>query len=107
MNGTCIDISVSRVGIPLLFSAERVQDELSFDAKRVGSSIAFITHRIGDELEVYVGRVSTGLDFSVSLVCSVGKDKDGREVFMVKEGVFLLEDGETFRVIKEDGWLSE
>lgn len=100
-------MSVSRVGIPLLFSAEEVQGDLSFDAKRVGSSFTSMTHRIGDKLEVYVGRVSTGLDFSVSLVCLVGKDKDGREVFMVKEGVFLLEDGKTFRVIKEDGWLSE
>lgn len=100
MNGTCIDISVSRVGIPLLFSAERSLNELSFGAKRVGGSIALITHRIGDELDVSAYRVSTGLDFSVSLVCSVGKDEDGREIFMVKEGVFLLVDGETFNVIK-------
>lgn len=42
-----------------------------------------------------------GLSISTSVVCSISKDKYGREVFMVKEGVFLLVDGKTFTVVTD------
>lgn len=35
-----------------------------------------------------------------NIVCSVGVDRN-REIFMVKEGVFLLFDGSTFKVLKD------
>lgn len=46
---------------------------------------------------------TTPLKVTVSHVCSVGLDENKREVFLVKEGVFLLSDGKTFKVLKQDG----
>lgn len=46
-----------------------------------------------------VSLVNEPMVASCNMVCSIGMD-NGREVFMVKEGVFLLADGDTFKVIK-------
>lgn len=45
-------------------------------------------------------KVSTDIEVSVIKLCTVGK-YDGWEVFLVKEGIFLLSDGKTFKVIRD------
>lgn len=52
-------------------------------------------------LKVTANRVGRGLTATANIVCSVGYD-DGREIFMVKEGIFLLADGQMFRVIRSN-----
>lgn len=85
MSNACIDISVKRVDAPISLSIIRQGDYLSYSVKRKGAN----------------------LNIAVSPICSVGLIKDGREVFLVKDGIFLLQEGKTFRVIKENGRLPE
>ena len=49
-----------------------------------------------------VNGIGPASDPMVSMICLVGVRPDGREVFMVKDGVFLVGKGEIYRVIKED-----
>lgn len=53
-------------------------------------------------LNATITRIGSGLHASVSLVCSVNMDVINGEAFMVKEGVFLLSDGESFKVVVEN-----
>ena len=50
---------------------------------------------------IEVQRYSPIIKVSVSPICSIGVDNI-YEVFLVKEGVFLLSDGKTFKVRKKD-----
>lgn len=68
---------------------------------RIGGIVANIS-AINHSPIVTVRNINPSLSVSVSQVCSVGLDKSKREIFMVKEGVFLLADGKTFNVIRSD-----
>ena len=100
---SCIDILVRRVSDILSFGSKRLGERLSFMAERTGREISFRTERIDDSFVFNASRVGQPISFHCSLVCSVGYDDDGYEVFLVKEGVFLLSDGLTYRVIKQNG----
>lgn len=74
---SCLSVDIRMLGNPLSATAERVEELLAT------TSLAY-----------------EPMSVSCNIVCSVGIDNGGREVFMVKEGVFLLADGDTFKVIK-------
>ena len=59
--------------------------------------------RIASSPRIEVQRCSPAIRVSVSPICSIGIDNSSFEVFMVKEGVFLLANGVTFRVKKTNG----
>lgn len=59
--------------------------------------------RIASLPRIEVQRCSPTIRVSVSPICSIGVDNSSFEVFMVKEGVFLLTNGVTFRVKKTNG----
>lgn len=48
----------------------------------------------------WLSEAARRLKVRCSAVCSVGTSEDGYEIFMVKEGVFLLFDGKEFSVLK-------
>lgn len=100
---SCIDILVRRVSAILSFGSKRLGEGLSFMSERFGHGISFRTERIDDSFVFNAPRVGQPISFHCSLVCSVGYSDDGYEVFLVKEGVFLLSDGLTYRVIKQNG----
>lgn len=56
--------------------------------------------RIGSTPKVHLER-KQGIKASCNIVCSITYD-DGREVFMVKDGLFLLADGGTFKVLRNE-----
>lgn len=66
------------------------------------SCLSVLVERIGSALLVNVRRAAPTLRVSVSCVCSVGLDADGYEAFVVKDGVFLLADGKTYKVVKNE-----
>lgn len=66
------------------------------------SCLSVLIERIDSAFFADVRRATPNLRVSVSYVCSVGLDADGYEAFMVKEGVFLLADGKSLKVVKNE-----
>ena len=75
---------------------------LNIVISRLASLLQVSVERYLPQMRINVGASTPSLRVAVSHVCSVGLDENKREVFMVKEGVFLLSDGKTFEVLKQD-----
>lgn len=65
------------------------------------SCLNIIISRIEDSVLARVRRETSPLKVSVSHVCSVGLGGNEYEVFMVKDGIFLLYNGESFKVKRQ------
>lgn len=102
MGRTCVDISVGRASAALDFDVRRRGEPSRVDVRRKGKDIALDVEQKNAVLAVGVNGIGPSSDPMVSMICLVGVRPDGREVFMVKEGVFLVGKGEIYRVIKED-----
>lgn len=60
-------------------------------------------HKIGESLNITTEKKNPILNIGCSILCSVTIVNDGYEVFEASDGRFILYDGESFKVIKEDG----
>lgn len=104
MSSSCISIEITKIEHPFGFNTTREDDAVVIYANKANKSIILSIDREKGDFSYAADRTGPSFGFSTSLVCSIGKDEDGREVFMVMEGVFLVEDGKTFRVIKDNGY---
>lgn len=105
-----IDATISRVG-GLSAVIHRKVTNVQADVYRLGGANGIIS-RIGESnglatrlggLSAEISSITKRPNAVCSIVCSIGTTDDGYEVFMVKEGVFLLFDGYEFSVLKEHG----
>lgn len=105
-----IDATISRFGGLSAIIHMQVTN-VQADVYRLGGANGTIS-RIGDTngsvtrlggLEALITSTTKSPNAICSIVCSIGTTDDGYEVFMVKEGVFLLFDGYEFSVLKEHG----
>lgn len=97
---SCIDIVANRIDHPLQLQMERVGDGLTFGISKANESPILVASRSSEEMSLGVARMGQPMSLNCSLVCVI-EFNDGYEAFMVEEGVFLLSDGATLRVIKE------
>lgn len=106
---SCLNASVSRVGESITASVV-TNNGINVAVERYGRDVSAIARVLNKAVEAtaslcskiitpIVTRIGDPMVASCNMVCSIGMD-NGREVFMVKEGVFLLADGDTFKVIK-------
>lgn len=102
MRRTCVEISVGRASAALDFDVRRRGESSRTDVRRIGKDIALDVELKNAVLAVGVNGRGPSSNPYVSMICLVGVRPDGREVFMVKDGVFLVGKGEIYRVIKED-----
>ena len=95
------------IGVNILNAARALSLQLSEGAspikvevvpagKRVSVGVSNAAVSLGPQLS----EAARCLKVRCSAVCSVGTDENGYEIFMVKEGIFLLFDGKEFSVLK-------
>lgn len=87
-----INTLITKIGDP--FIVELIYNNLE---------ISPIIHRIGGSLNITTEKKNPILNIRCSILCSVGAVDNIYEVFEASDGVFMLYDGESFKVIKEDG----
>lgn len=85
---SCINVKILAMSVPPILSIERV------------GGISASALLVSEPIVVSIWDRNIHPKVHCNIVCSVGLDR-GREIFMVKEGVFLLFDGSTFKVLKD------
>lgn len=61
------------------------------------------TTKVGGFLNITTKKKNAEINIRCSILCSVGAMDDRYEIFEAADGVFMLYDGESFKVLKEDG----
>lgn len=87
-----INTLITKIGAP--FIVEPTYNNLEISPR---------IHRIGESLNITTEKKNPILNIGCSILCSVTIVDDGYEVFKASDGVFVLYDGESFKVIEEDG----
>lgn len=83
----------------LTVDISKINGSINVSYSRIGGIVAIIA-RVGYSPIINVTPKNAALSVQCSVVCSIGVDDKNREVFMVREGVFLSFDGQTFNVLK-------
>ena len=87
MNTSCVQIEINHSPSTIKFNINKITN-ISTSVDYYGGINVTSEYR------------GTKIQFSCGIVCSVGLNKDSHEVFRTSDGVFLLEDGQTFKVLR-------
>lgn len=91
---------IQTVNKKLNFIIEPKNTALKITSSTINATIGYKIINIKSSPSIQLSKINKGLSASCSIICSLGESY-GRELFMVKEGLFLLYDGETFSVLKD------
>lgn len=94
----CLSTNISRANTPLVLSVYGLKGSSASFNDATQHLFASMSRAVASP-SIKTSVASHKMRVGVSCLCSVGLD-NGRELFMVKDGVFLLSDGKTFKVIK-------
>lgn len=100
---SCLVVSIHRKDETINTLITKIGDPFIVELIYNNLEISPIIHRIGESLNITTKKKNPILNISCSILCSVGAADDRYEVFEASDGVFMLYDGESFKVIKEDG----
>lgn len=100
---SCLVVSIHRKDENISTLITKIGDPFIVELIYNNLEISPIIHRIGESLNIITEKKNPILNIRCSILCSVGAADDRYEVFEASDGVFMLYDGESFKVIKEDG----
>lgn len=100
---SCLVVSINRKKENINTLITKVGDPFIVELICNNLEISPIIHRIGESLNITTENKNPILNIRCGILCSVGAIDDRYEVFESADGVFMLYDGESFNVIKEDG----
>lgn len=100
---SCLIVSIHRKDESINTLITKIGDPFIVELVYNNLEISPIIHRIGESLNITTEKKNPILNIRCSVLCSVGAVDDRYEVFEASDGVFMLYDGESFNVIKEDG----
>lgn len=87
MNTSCVQIDITHIPSTTEFTISKMTN--------IDTSVDYY-----GGINVVSEYKGTKIQFSCGIICSVGINKDSHEVFRTSDGVFLLEDGQTFKVLR-------
>lgn len=101
---SCIVVSASRVGIPLVCSASREGTAMDVEASRIGIPAEVTASRVGVPMSVSSRRSGETMKVSARLVCTI----NGEFYLRVSPEVIWLDPNEaTVYVESNDNWIIE
>lgn len=100
---SCLVVSIHRKDETINTLITKIGDPFTVECTYNNLEISPIIHRIGESLNITTKKKNSILNIGCSILCSVATVNDRYEVFEASDGVFMLYDGESFKVIKEDG----
>lgn len=100
---SCLVVSIHRKEENINTLITKIGDPFIVELIYNNLEISPIIHRIGESLNITTEKKTPILNIKCSILCSVKTLNDGYEVFEASDGVFILYDGESFKVVKEDG----
>lgn len=100
---SCLVVSIHRKEENINTLITKIGDPFIVELIYNNLEISPIIHRIGESLNITTKKKNPILNINCSILCSVGAMDDKYEVFKASDGVFMLYEGESFKVIKEDG----
>lgn len=100
---SCLVVSIHRKDENINTIITKIGDSLIVELIYNNLEISPIIHRIGESLNITTKNKNPILNIRCSILCSVGAVDNRYEVFEASDGVFMLYDGESFKVMKEDG----
>lgn len=100
---SCIVVSIHRKDENINTLITKIGDPFIVELIYNNLEISPIIYRIGESLNITTEKKNPILNIRCSILCSVGAVDDSYEVFEASDGVFMLYDGESFKVIKENG----
>lgn len=110
----CLVIRVSNETSRLSISIHKKEESINTLITKIGDpfivdliynnlEISPIINRIGESLNITTEKKNPTLNIRCSILCSVATINDGYEVFEALDGRFILYDGDSFKVIEENG----
>ena len=101
---SCIVVSASRVGIPLVCSASREGTAMDVEASRIGIPAEVTASRVGVPFVASASRIGKPMEVSARLVCTI----NGEFYLRVSPEVIWLAPNEaTVYVESNDNWIIE
>jgi hypothetical protein len=100
---SCIIVSINRKGESINTLISKVGDPFIVDIIYNKIEITPIIHRVGGSLNITTEYKNTKLNISCGILCSVGTIRDDYELFEANDGDFILYDGESYKVLRENG----
>lgn len=111
----CLLINISNETSRLKVSISKISEEdvttiitsktspLLVKATHKKVKISSIINKIGESLSISTKYNSTKLDIKCSVLCSIKIVDNEYELFNAADGIFILYDGESYKVLREDG----
>lgn len=100
---SCLVVSIHRKEENINTLITKIGDPFIVELIYNNLEISPIIHRIGESLNITTKKKNPILNVRCGILCSVGAVDDRYEVFEASDGVFMLYNGDAFKVIKEDG----
>lgn len=100
---SCLVVSIHRKDENINTLITKIGDPFIVDFIYNNLEISPRIHKIGESLNITTEKKNPILNIGCSILCSVATVNDGYEVFEASDGRFILYDGDSFKVIEENG----
>lgn len=87
---------------PLAMRVDEVSSRIKASARKGSEGLTAHASRVSEGMELHVAPKITRPSVTITRLCSLGVSA-GWELFYVKEGVYLLSDGNSYKVLKHNG----